>query len=446
MQLPKEKQFMAVNIQINNTNDINAAYVTWTPAACRIRSADETARTVVLSNKDTTRGGQIWFMTSPEGTPSDTLQIGIAADGSFTPFFIAGKFIQSTRQAFASSEDKDTILLAVDAATGVALGETALMVRVRKNADKISPHERHIFLDALVKLNRSGGFVELQRMHVISAFREIHARSCFLPWHRAYLLDLERKLQAITPAVTLPYWKFDANARNVFNRDFMGIPDSTGAVGFPDSNPLSRWTLQMFGFGSGAQIRRLNLGNLPGNQTVNWDPVNAPRAVLVQNNEDQTLNNFGQVFSQFGRRIEGDPHASAHNSFTGQITSIGESPADPLFFMLHCNVDRLWAKWQYARELFAAADINAYPHQGNGPRQSGENGIGNYTDDTMWAWNQDGIAPRPNFTPGNGFPNSPVTAEPGSAPTVAQMIDFQGQLDFAKHLNFAYDDVPYDFQ
>ena len=26
----------------------------------------------------------------------------------------------------------------------------------------------------------------------------------------------------------------------------------------------------------------------------------------------------------------------------------GTSPNDPVFFLHHCNVDRLWARWQYA--------------------------------------------------------------------------------------------------
>ena len=45
--------------------------------------------------------------------------------------------------------------------------------------------------------------------------------------------------------------------------------------------------------------------------------------------------------------MEIDPHGSAHTSFDGPINLVPTAVRDPLFFMLHANVDRLWAKWQW---------------------------------------------------------------------------------------------------
>ena len=46
--------------------------------------------------------------------------------------------------------------------------------------------------------------------------------------------------------------------------------------------------------------------------------------------------------------MEFNPHGSAHTSFIlGFINDVGTAARDPLFFMLHANVDRLWAKWQW---------------------------------------------------------------------------------------------------
>ncbi len=36
---------------------------------------------------------------------------------------------------------------------------------------------------------------------------------------------------------------------------------------------------------------------------------------------------------------------AAHN-WTGGTMAGGNSPLDPLFYLHHCNVDRLWAIWQ----------------------------------------------------------------------------------------------------
>ena len=42
-------------------------------------------------------------------------------------------------------------------------------------------------------------------------------------------------------------------------------------------------------------------------------------------------------------------------SFGGSISSIGSAARDPLFFLLHCNVDRLWAKWQWLNQRYDGA-------------------------------------------------------------------------------------------
>ena len=50
--------------------------------------------------------------------------------------------------------------------------------------------------------------------------------------------------------------------------------------------------------------------------------------------------------------MEGNPHGRAHTSFSGWIRSASTAPRDPLFFLLHCNVDRLWAVWQWFNDRF----------------------------------------------------------------------------------------------
>ena len=60
--------------------------------------------------------------------------------------------------------------------------------------------------------------------------------------------------------------------------------------------------------------------------------------------EAQTIA-IGTTYPLF-RDMEGNPHGFAHTSFGGMIPESPTAPRDPLFFLLHCNVDRLWAKWQ----------------------------------------------------------------------------------------------------
>jgi tyrosinase len=426
---------MALSIQINNSSGTSSDYVTWTPTPCRLVSNENSPRTVVLRNRNPLVGGQVVFYNSQRVLSGDSIQITIPAGGTAN-FYIAGKFDQATGRAYASKADKDTVISITEVNTNVSFGIKRLMVRVRKNANTLTTAERNRFLDALVRLNQAGGYVELQNMHVTAANREIHSRSCFLPWHRGFLLDLERKLQEINPAVTIPYWKFDDRAQNVFTRDFMGVPDATGLVDFSATNPLINWRLTLFGAGNGTRIRRVHSFN-----GTPWNPL-IQRAIGVQRNESQTIS-LGSIFSAFSS-LEGDPHGSAHVSFIGQVSSIGTAPADPLFFMLHANVDRLWAKWQFIRGRFNNGSTDSYPRQGNAPANvSGEFGVGNFANDTMWPWNDVITPPRPASAPGNRFPNSPIRNFPGTTPIVSQMIDYHGKINLNNDLCFAYDDVPY---
>lgn len=42
------------------------------------------------------------------------------------------------------------------------------------------------------------------------------------------------------------------------------------------------------------------------------------------------------------------PHVAGHGGVGGTILSVAGSPAEPLFFLHHTNLDRLWWNWQQA--------------------------------------------------------------------------------------------------
>ena len=435
---------MSVEIFVNFTVNPIRNYVGWAPSRCAIRTRDNTPRTVELSNGNPSQGGQLAFSSSSTGPVADNLQVDLPPENQIAEFYVAGKFDSDTGQGYPSIEDGDASVQVVEVADGSVLATQPLMVRVRKNANTLTESERDRFLSALVTLNQEGGFVDFQNMHVNDTSMEIHGRSCFLPWHRLYLLDLERKLQAIDASVSLPYWRFDEPAPSVFVEDFMGVPDVSGLVQFSSTNPLVNWRLTVFGEGSG-RIRRI-----PDFDTAN-EPAN------IDNDETATINlgttgtgNNARINFRKFERMEGDPHGSAHVSFRGQSAEIGRAPADPLFFMLHCNVDRLWAKWQWLRGMYDPTDTDAYYKQGSGPINSdtmreGEDRIGNYLNDTQWPWNGVRGDPRPRTAPGTYFPPSPFLPVPDRYPNIRSAMDFQGQLELSRNLGFCYDDVPYDF-
>jgi tyrosinase len=292
------------------------------------------------------------------------------------------------------------------------------MVRVRKDANVLTNQERNRFLTAFATFNsNTSEYQDFLDSHNGLSDSEIHGRPSFLPWHRAFVLDIERRLQSIDSSVTMPYWRFERTAPNVFIPQFMGgTPNGAGRVALAASNPLQSWTIN----GVTGIIRE------PGFNTNSGAPS--------LRTEAQTLA-LGASFSGF-RNMEGNPHGSAHVSFTGgPIRSPGTATQDPLFFMLHCNVDRMWALWQLANNRFDAANANAYS-KGSSTR------AGDDIADTMWPWNNITTGTRPPTAPGGTFPPQTFPSLPSAMVTVGETIDYIGRTE-GDELNFNYDDVPF---
>lgn len=435
-----------VEIQINNSVATIDDYVTWAPTRSRIRLVNSNLFSnpieVSLRNMDPSQGGQLLFDTAAGQSPpmttatQPTLDVTLPANGDWVNFAIAGQF------GSPSVRDKDAVIEVIEnrpTDDDIILGRKALMVRVRKNANSLAAEERDRFLDALAILNMTfGNYDVFQEIHAIAS-SQAHGGPAFLPWHRVYTLRIERELQAIDPSVTLPYWKFDQPAPAIFNGDFMGGPPQAGQATFSLTNPIRTWTIQGL-----AGISR----------SPSFGPAGTPAGIL---SEAATLNlgGAGNLFDNF-RSMEGNPHGTAHvragPGGTGSwIGSIPTAVRDPLFFMLHCNIDRLWAKWQWAYNRYDSTQTSSYD-----PLGSYTPGMfirdGHFLEDTMWPWNgvtglgdpADIFDDRPSTAPGGAFPQTVGRlGMPPSNPRPLDTIDYESNSNNWSALGFAYDDVPF---
>jgi tyrosinase len=342
--------------------------------------------------------------------------VTVPVNGQSVSFFVRGVFGRP------SSEDGDVQIeararTAQSSGNWRLLGSVPLMVRIRKNANDLTSGERTRLVAAFAQLNDQGlgRFADFREMHVNQSSAEAHGRPGFLPWHRAYLLDLERELQRSDSSVTLPYWRFDQPAPNLFTPDFLGVSDQLGNVQFGPTNPLQFWRTD----------------NVPGIvRRPFFDIAEAPDGLRT---EAETLA-LGAQYAAF-RILEGNPHGSAHTSFGGFISSIGTAARDPLFFLLHCNVDRLWAKWQRQNNRFDASLAASYDTNNPG------NKTGHNLPDTMWPWNGITTGDRPPFAPGGALAPSECVSAPGPQPRVQDCFDYQGSISHLARLGFDYDDV-----
>jgi tyrosinase len=409
---------MNVELQINNSVSPAARFVSWAPSPCRIRVTNPTGIipptvNLTITGVSAASAGAVVFRSGTTGAFSNSLTLAVPKNGASVPFFVAGKFGRP------SVNNGDVTIQARNGATLV--GSVPVMVRIRKNASTLTAGERDRFVSAFAQLNNQGlgRFADFRAMHTNVSSPQAHGAPGFLPWHRAYLLDLERELQAIDPSVALPYWRFDQAAPNIFTLDFLGVSNALGTVQFSATNPLQFWKTDGV---QGINRRPLN----------NWNPNTQPAPGA--RTETQTLA-LGTQYPGF-RTMEGNPHGTAHTVWGGSISSIPTAAKDPLFFLLHCNVDRLWAKWQRQNGRFNPAVAASYDSNPGNP-------VGHNLPDTMWPWNGIITPPRPPTAPGGAMAASPCVSAPGGQPRVQSSLDYQGSVSAPSRLGFDYNDVAF---
>ena len=433
-----------IEMKINSVSTLDD-YLTWSPTFCSIRLSNYTSFTspvnVLLRNMSSSTG-KVYFANSDlplhSTSTNNTLNLTLPNSGTWVNFFIGGNFNSPSRT------DKDAVIEVVSPGNGAIFTREALMVRVRKNANTLLTEEKVRFINSLITLNNTNNeYLTFVNIHTRPGVPEGHNGPGFLAWHRAFILNLERQLQSVDPGVALPYWKFDMAAPSIFSTDFMGAKPISSTDAFADfniSNPMNVW--DMAGI---AGIRRTTSFNNDANPT----PIRTEISTLA----------LGSTYTLF-RSMEGSPHGTAHNlggSVTGDwLRELQTAVQDPLFFLLHSNVDRLWAKWQWVNNLFDPQNISSYSPQGNYPN-SGTTHIGHYLNDTMWPWNgitgtyngtgtiNPGV--RPVSAPGGSFPDAlSFTSVPLNYPQPYQMIDYKNnRLSVITNsgLGFCYDDVPF---
>ncbi len=288
-------------------------------------------------------------------------------------------------------------------------------MHVRKNAAALTSEEWDRFLNAVITLKHTfpaGSTVSVYDQFVaihlgvtqLTGAQNVdggHAGPAFLPWHREYLKRFEQALQSVDPRVSIPYWNWglggDAETIPLFADNRMGPMGSGGASGFdvmsgyfaaaPNSfNPMG-WTIrpELRVFGSALQR------NTVLDTSTAFDPslgAGWPSATAVGNL--LALSSY----NTFRPELEWPPHGVVHVRM-GRDMSQMTSPNDPIFFLHHAQVDRIWALWQADHP----GSTNYNPLNTGGP--------GHRLNDPMWPW--DGGASQTLAGVGNLVPQYPQT-------------------------------------
>jgi hypothetical protein len=204
-------------------------------------------------------------------------------------------------------------------------------MRDRTNIDCLGTDELHDLREALAEMytlpaSDPNSFAMLASFHGGPPTGYCrHGSPGFFTWHRAYLMAFENALRTVRCDVTVPYWDWSSGPST-------GVPEPcrqptyVNRAGATVANPLYRGPSQVTG---GQTSRR------PDIDTTAYDDL----AATAQNAMTAT------TFTSFQSLISG-VHGSVHVRTGGDMTSVPTAAYDPIFYLHHANVDRLWAEWQ----------------------------------------------------------------------------------------------------
>lgn len=270
---------------------------------------------------------------------------------------------------------------------------------IRRNIKTVDPAERAMLRDAIKELNNRyypgsrgdtppGGVSWWFKQDEIHQATHVHGGPEFLPWHREITNRFEELLREINPQLSLHYWDFKEDPRalpnanlgggttgtlNLFTPDFMGSP---GMPEFQVVNPgdgqlgdpwLSAGFYDPLAGTSGHPQARESSGNpvdppqfvtRPSNYP---GPAPSPLITAMQENHILSLQTFGPAVAN-NHQDGSDPNfvnnvmpnyfrtawETIHNSAHPYFADISPHDAfrDPFVFLLHSNVDRVYAMWQ----------------------------------------------------------------------------------------------------
>jgi tyrosinase len=178
----------------------------------------------------------------------------------------------------------------------------------RKDEAALTDNERQRYLCAFQMINNDGTLGQLVDIHAQMHMQHTNAR--LLPWHRVFLYLFEEALHNYHPDVCIPYWDWTRVEEQHFPDWLAGV---TPTVNTP--------------------TRTVNVVRAPGTDSGLAAIASGVTSALTQTS-----------YSSFTGPINAI-HGSIHIWVGGTMSDASISPADPIFWLHHANLDRLWWQW-----------------------------------------------------------------------------------------------------
>lgn len=262
-----------------------------------------------------------------------------------------------------------------------ALGQTQ---RVRRGAGTLSATSDDVvaFGEGLALMKRRRDDRSWARQNTIHSRNGQHNNGLFLPWHRLQLLHLERIIAGLTghAGFAMPYW--DAQ----------------------EHRTLPSWITEPDALLYERQRAR-------GVDVLDFNAARWARSPYMSRLTSDDFETFAGKLPTGAGMVEGYGHNYIHELVGGLMKRLTTAATDPIFWLHHCNVDRVWATW-HARQAasvypadWTARTLNGFV--GGQGEDTGDWRVGSVLDTRSLGYGYDHLYPFPVF-------NAPEVGPPGA--------------------------------
>jgi hypothetical protein len=208
-------------------------------------------------------------------------------------------------------------------------------LRIRKNVEKLEKPEKDLLKKVVRTLKDNGMWFTLAEIHK-NRCSGVHKTEFFLPWHRAYLNYFEQIARQLPDcsSFTIPYWDWTASSRIplIFGDD----PDKPWDNDLDSIKPPDSWILP-------------SVDRKCSNPPL-WKRCPKPNADTGKQHENITTDSIYAIIGWDGTdryygHLESGSHANIHTIIEGNMILPETAALDPIFWLHHANIDRLWSKW-----------------------------------------------------------------------------------------------------
>lgn len=210
--------------------------------------------------------------------------------------------------------------------------------RLRKNVTTLSEAEVQMLTAAFTGLmgrdpSDPTSYFAIAGVHGLPQSWCMHHENPFNPWHRVYIKQFEDALRSVPGCedVTLPYWDVSTPLPALLQKPPFAsyqLPEDPGKTSKPPQ--------------PGRYFPYTTKRNSPAAIAANMQRFGVLTDIEISLRESL----WGEFNTSGYQDFSIQAHDGGHNATGPTMSDQNVAAYDPVFWFYHCNIDRLWLKWQ----------------------------------------------------------------------------------------------------